>query len=181
MSDYRHDGVFLCFTLTDADGEEHEYRVKPHGGDDGQVLVFQLLGLGAEPMGTLVQTMVKVEDVRTKISEMWSAGGMEAVLDSDPLEWLDAIDFAALGSSIQQLLEGGKAPQLVRDLLAEAHRDGKPLSKRLNRQTAYARNYAEMGQAVYHCITLNRFLEASGMFATDTDAKTESDPEVNDQ
>jgi hypothetical protein len=180
MADYTRDGVFHCFTLTDAEGEEHQYKLKPHGGDDGQEIVFRILALGAEPVGEIVQGLSKAETIREKIATAWDAGGLEALQELDPLEMLDGVDFAGLGKSVKQVLAEGKAPQLVRDLLSETHRDDQPMSNRIKRQKAYARNYDELLLAAYHSIAINRFFPGSAILSI-VDDETETDPELDDR
>jgi len=153
----------VTFECSDADGQPHQYELTPHGALDGQRVVFQLIGLGAEPVGQLVAGVVQSGDLLETIDGARKAGGLEAVMDLDLQALLGAVDWHELGAAVRQVLATGQAPDLVRELLRHAHRDGQPLRSDVAFDQAYRQNYGELLAAAYHSIRINRFFQLPGI------------------
>lgn len=148
---------FVSFTLDDADGETHQYDLMPHPADEGQVIVFKLLALGAEPLGSIIQAVALAGDIRDMIGKAMEEGGVDAVMEIDYMSVLAAVDFTRLGKAVKEVLAKGDAPELVRSVLKHARRDDKPLDKDGVFGRAYQANYGEMLAAAYYSIKVNRF------------------------
>jgi len=168
------------FTLVDADGQVHRYEIKPHGALEGQVVVWQILGLGAEPLGHMVKGLLGADGLLPMIQKMSAKfneakdnarggdsatlAGVGAVMDGFNIEDIAvSIDWAQLGKAIGDLLGSGQAPELTRELLRHVYRDDKPMLNDLDFDHAYSRNYIELGMALVNSVRINRFFELPGI------------------
>lgn len=148
---------YVSFTLDDVDGNTHQYDLMPHPADEGQIIVFQLMALGAEPLGSIAQAVATAGEIRDMIGKAMDEGGIEAVMEIDYMAVLAAVDFTRMGKAVKDVLASGKAPQMVRDVLSKARRDDIPLDKDGNFGRAYQANYGEMLAAAFYSIKVNRF------------------------
>ena len=147
------------FTCADADGTEHTYTVQPHRGHEGAPLALQLLSLVVEPIATgagpvVVQGLGKVRGKGKAALQQ---------LATDP-ELLEALDLAALARGVKLALLGLR-PAFLYAVLRYTNRDGKPLVTDAGKPTgtfdsAYARNYAELGKAMWEVAQWNGFFPA---------------------
>jgi len=152
------------FTLTDADGTSHTYTVQPHRGSEGAPLALQLLALVVEPLATgagpvVVEGLGKVQGK--------GRDALESLL-TDP-ELLAALDLQALARGVRTAMLG-LSPAIMLALLRYTNRDGKPLVAPDGKPTgsydsAYARNYMELGRALWEVASFNGFFPALGTIA----------------
>lgn len=122
------------FTLLDADGAAHTYRVVPHPGSDGWAVTTELYGLCSGPLGGVLLAL------------FMGGKGLGDV----------SVDMAALGETMQAAL--ASAPKLTDKILRHTFRDDKALSDRSQFDAAYQRNYWELALAVWEVVLANRFL-----------------------
>lgn len=153
----------ISFELADADGEIHNYEVHPHDAETGQVIVWRLLALGAEPLGRLAQGALESGALVEQLTETYQTGGAAALMELDTTELAKSLDLAGMGEAIGQVLAQGKAPELTREILKQTHRDGQPLNTSVAFGNAYRRNYGEMIAAVWKVVGINRFLPLPGI------------------
>lgn len=151
------------FELTGADGNVHQYELTPHTADEGLIIVYRLMGLGAEPVGRLVQGVLESGEVIGKIGDAFNEGGSAAVMSLDWTDLAKALDVSGLGKALGEVLATGAAPELTREILKHARRDGQALNTTVGFGAAYRQNYAEMLAAVWRVITINRFLALPGI------------------
>lgn len=138
------------FSLVDADGAEHRYLVALHPAEQGERIVWALVGLLGGPLGGLL---------KGALGELLSAGGtVEELLARDARELLGAVDWGTVGRELAAAVGGGNVPTLSREILKFAHRDGKPLADRVQYSAAYQANYAELARALWEVSRVNRFL-----------------------
>ena len=130
----------LEFTLEDADGQSHSYRVTPHRPQAGTRIVHQLFAALAPSVLALIPPGM--------ISALKSGRGAG--------ELLGQIDLAAAGPALSLALSS-LPPDIEAAILAETTRDGRPLKNELHFSAAYARNYWEMVQAVQKVTVYNGF------------------------
>lgn len=152
------------FTLTDAEGASHTYTVQPHPGSEGAPLALGLLSLVVEPLAAgagpvLVQGLGKVQGK--------GKAALGALL-TDP-QLLEALDLQALSSGVRAAMVGMR-PAVMYQLLRYTNRDGKPLVTNDGRPTsaydeAYARNYMELGRALWEVASFNAFFPALSTIA----------------
>ena len=147
------------FTLTDAEGQPHDYLVTEHPGGDGMGIMFDLLALGAPTVMSLAGAAMKSGEMLEAILTAYRGGGDGgAITKSDTSEFgklLAGLDLASVGTEIGRALATGQPPHLTRKLLSPqgVFRDGKPLSIDL----AYQANYLELLNALWKVCSVNRF------------------------
>lgn len=141
------------FELKDADGNLHEYRVVPHKATDGFQVTLRLIALGAEPLGRLADSVFSGQ------------GDVSLNMIMDDASVVEGLAFAAVGADLSRgiLSSAMNVPALVRGILKNTLRDGKPLDKDLNFNDAFSRNYLELMLAVYEVVKVNRFLPLSAI------------------
>lgn len=129
----------VTFTLTDAEGEDHQYEVTPHSGRQGQQIFWRLTALGVEPMAAALGAF----DFATALQE--------GVADLN-----SKVDLDAVAGQLRQSILAQDPSELAEDLLQFTLRDGKPL-KGIAFDKAYQGNWMEYAQALFHVIRANRF------------------------
>lgn len=159
------------FSLDDADGNAHAYDIEPHAADEGQGIVFRIMALGAEPLGSIIQAVATAGEIRDMIADKMEEGGIDAVLEIDYLSVLATVDFTRLGKAVKEVLATGEAPDLVRAVLKHTRRDDIPLDKDGNFGRAFQANYGEMLAAAYYSIKVNRFFVPLDILTTAGDEK----------
>lgn len=152
------------FTLTDAQGEQHTYTVSPHRGSEGAPLALQLLALVVEPLAAgagpvIIQGLGKVQG---------KGKAALVALATDP-ELLEALDLQQLGAGVRSAMLQLR-PALIAQVLRYTNRDGKPLIASGGKPTslydrAYARNYMELGRALWEVASFNGFFPALSTLA----------------
>lgn len=167
------------FSLEDADGRVHKYLLHPHPAEEGMELLFELIGIGAPTVLGGMAELFKSEDMVSGLfdavrSMVGPEGAASAATSSDWSEFANLVgklDVAKVGREITFAMSTGKAPKLVRRLLAKAHRDGKPLRDDGTFSVAYQANYWEMLQAVQEVCKVNRFFPQLSTSLTSLGAK----------
>ncbi len=120
------------FTLNDADGKAHVYRVARHAGGVGWGLTCEIMALASGPLSTVLGALV-------------GGGGSGAAIDLSQLA-------AALPGAIASL------PKLTPRVFAHTTRDDKPLADPTEFDLAYQGNFWECSQALWEVVQHNRFL-----------------------
>lgn len=152
------------FTCTDANGDEHHYDVAPHRGSEGAPLALMLLSLVVEPLATGAGPVAIQGLGKTK----GKGKAALAELLTDP-DLLAELDLAALSKGVRTAMLGLK-PALLYNVLRYTNRDGKPLVSNALQPTslydaAYARNYMELGAALWEVAKWNGFFPALSTIA----------------
>jgi hypothetical protein len=161
MSKHSDAGGAHTFTLTDADGKVHSYTVTLHPVDDGQRIMWRLLGAGAEPLARLLDGVAKSPDVLAKIgAAMGNKGDRTQVADL-----VAGLNIAGVGADVRAVITSIDMSALVVDLLACTYRDDQPMRDPHARNAAYRGNYAEMLRACWEVVRYNRFLPGFDMLA----------------
>lgn len=75
----------------------------------------------------------------------------------------------ALGEHLRDTLMGGAPPKLLLALVGQASRDGKPLRDKVNRDDAFAGNYAELYAAAWKIVVGNGWLPPAFMSAIESE------------
>lgn len=152
------------FTLSDADGTPHTYTVQPHRGHQGAPLALQLLALVVEPLAVGAGPVIMDGLGRTKGKP---GGAIAQLLDDDQV--LQSLDLEALARGVRTAMLGLRL-QLMLDVLRYTNRDGKPLVTDALQPTgtfdvAFARNYQELGLALWEVARFNGFFPALSTIA----------------
>lgn len=134
------------FTLTDFDGEVHQYAVLPHPPDIGQEIMWQMIAFGGEPLGALAQSLVAGADVKS----------LKGLLDDPKI--LESIDWGALGRNIASSVGNTNMSMLTGKMLLFTHRDSQPLRDKNAFNAAYKANYGELLRALWEVARINHFL-----------------------
>lgn len=152
------------FELTDAQGRTWKYLVQEHPAEEGMELLFELIGLGAPTILGGLAELFKSEDMVSGLFDaVRSMVAGEAATGATSRDWgefaalVGQLDVGKVGREITFAVGTGKAPKLVRRLLAKTHRNGKPLKDDGVFSLAYQANYWEMLQAVQQVCRVNRF------------------------
>lgn len=150
------------FTLSHADGTQHQYVCQRHRGSAGLALCQKLSGAAIEPLvaglGPVLLVLVKSLGI-----DGLKSLSLEMVLDHP--EILDAIHPEKLAVSMREALMSLQ-PGDAYSILEFTNRDGKPLAN--NGQAtqsfdeAYAGNYLELARALWEVCTHNRFFPGLG-------------------
>lgn len=155
----------IVFTLRDAKGKPHRYDVDLHPASEGQVIVWTLIGLAAEPFGRLAADLVTGDEILAALSEM-KGGDAGGVLD-DPAalaKLLERVDMARIGADVRKALTSGlNAPELTTQILRYTLRDGTPLDDPQTFSNAYRGNYGELLSALLRIVRENGFFPLSGI------------------
>lgn len=152
----------LTFVCNDADGNPHSYTLTPHRGSEGAPIAMRLLGLVVEPLA-LGAGPILIEGMGKLAGKGEGKGAAIAALLDDP-DLLRALDLSALSRGVRQALMGLQ-PSLQYHVLRYVNRDGKPLISESagdlratgTFDSAYARNYLELGSALWQAAQLNGF------------------------
>ncbi|NOT72460.1 MAG: hypothetical protein HOP09_14660 [Hyphomicrobium sp.] len=146
------------FVLQDALKQDHRYLVVEHNAGDGMDIMFALMGAGAPAILGLVGAVMRTESAVSEIGKALEPDGDESRSVVDQIRALVAdVDIAALGADVQRVLTKSDATALVRRILKNTHRDGKPLSDDFVFGGAYKANYFEALVATWRVISINRF------------------------
>ncbi len=170
-----------AFTLADADGVDHAYRVTLHGRKGGQALVATLMLIGLEPLGRALDVVLKSKEAATTIAGMLATKSESATADDEPEPERD--DLSAMADTLSGLLDGFDVAQIAADLshalsavdlpgfadqvFEYTLRDGKPLGTfggTIDRHLAdnsfddaFAGNWFEYARALVKVVAANRF------------------------
>ena len=151
----------LIFHLNDADGDQHEYLVTPHNGDDGLSVVLRLMSVGIEPLARALEGALR---------ELMNQGGVSTLRD------IAALDLSSLAGSLaiadaahdlSTILSRPDSADVIKSLLKHTTRDKRPLRTPTNFAEAYARNYVELLGVVWRVVQHNRFLPLFDIFSLD--------------
>jgi|GEM_PF-2207338 hypothetical protein len=176
--------MFHQFTLEDADGKQHSYRVAAHNPTEGFGVCSRIAAAVIDPLaGTALSVLVKTVPAALKRAAKTDGSfDLESIMD-DPevMANLAGLDFTSSGPAMRRAIEAIDLP-LVRDVLRHAERDGKPLARDVAFDTAYQRNYGELVAAVWKVGQYNRFFGPLGGFgalvrAATTKAKAALSPD----
>lgn len=167
------------FTLEAADGSEANYRVmKVHDpiargqGVSGLRLVQDVVRTAGTPIAEVLNT-----NVGSLVKFIWERGkegkavDKEAVMrlfeeaDAEDLEGVD-LELPSAWSAFCDAMEHVQFETLLPAVLHHTVRNGKPLKKEDNFNTAYAGNYMEAVKAAYKVARINGFF---GSLATQLD------------
>lgn len=154
----------LSFTLNDADGNPHAYELMPHPAAEGQEILFTLIGMGAEPLGALVQSALLDGTVWDNLRGSYKEGGLNAIADLDQDSILGGVNLGDFGKHLSSVLLRTDCATLSRSMLEYAYRDGVLLDTETAFSQAYRANYGELLKALWKSIELNRFFPLSGIF-----------------
>lgn len=135
------------FTLTDADGNVHEYSTMRHGASQGLKVVLWLTSLSGETMGRVAQSFLNGQQ-----------GSLAELIDTDMAKLAAMFDWAAIGKDVATAAGNATSPALIHELLRHTSRGQKQLANPLHFDQAYQANYVEMGRAVWEVLRVNRFL-----------------------
>jgi hypothetical protein len=165
------------FQLTDAHGNVHDYVCQEHPAGEGMEIMFELLGMGAPSLLSLLgAAMSNGDGVRALLGALGAQSDEDAPpLDEDELAKLvRGIDLTLVSGELARVLGSKRGPALARAILARTHRDTHPLSGR-HLDVAYQANYAELLQACWKVCQINRFFpvpSTSGSGSNETPART---------
>lgn len=141
------------FTLQDGEGRQHEYEVQLHPPTEGMEIMWQLIALGAGPLGSAIKGFL----TNAAGGGTFSLRGM--MDDPEGLSKLaGAVDFAAVGNDIAAAVMKANRAALVRAILCKTSRDGKRLESVLAFDEAFVGNYGELIRAIWEVVRANRFL-----------------------
>lgn len=139
------------FELEGEDGEMHSYKVDLHPGSKGARLAIKLYSLAGEPIGELIQTYMKVENI-----DLDSENGAQRLLSE--------VDFSDVAKHVRAALTKLDTDELIDDVFCYTRRDGQDLSKRTYFDQAYRGNYGELFRAAWKIVQANGFLSSFATF-----------------
>jgi hypothetical protein len=139
-------------TLKDADGQPHEYVLLRHDAEKGLEICFVLLGHAAGAIVPLMEPLLSGEV---------SIGAILSGNDAAAEKAFEGVDLSKAAAEIKGLLLDPKSVGLVKDLVSETSRDGKPLRIPANFAEAYRGNYFELLRLLWKVIEYNRFFPLS--------------------
>jgi hypothetical protein len=177
------------FQLPDRQGRMHTYLVHEHNALDGMALMYELLGLGAPALISIIGAAMQSEDlIGSVIATMRAGAGPRATETPERLEpgveyeeaapsepevstadlsrMLGKTQLGAVGQDIAKALATGKAPLLTRKVLAHTLRDNRRLSDEGVFALAFKANYGEMLQALWRVCQINDFFPVPSMFSS---------------
>lgn len=135
------------FELKDADGKVHHYQTPALGVEEGQVVFWELVAAGAEPLAQAAAAIVSNN----------GKGTLEQIM-ALPFEALLAdVDLGGFGRSLRSTIMSMDMAALRKRLLRDVIRDGQQLADPDQLDAAYRRNHWELAQALWEVIRLNRF------------------------
>ena len=132
---------------------EHDYLCKPHRPDAGIRVAAGVAALAAEPLAALAKSAVREMDLFELVE---SDAGMPLVMDA-----IGRLDSEAIGAAFRHALDV-LDPALMRAILANTWRDGKPLSDEEVFDEAYTANFGELLKAVWKVGGFNSFFGPLG-------------------
>ena len=124
------------FELDDWEGKSHQYEVSLHRASAGEDIVFELLGLMAGSLASVV-TSIPWDEIND----------IKSLLDHSHV--LKELDFAGAGQQLQDFFRSPGSKRMARSILSSTTRDGV--------DEAYTANYDEQLLAVLEVAKLNRF------------------------
>lgn len=130
------------FTLDDADGQSHVYRVKKHPAGKGQDIMWSLIAFGGEPLGAVVKKLAAAAQ---------GEGGLDAKVFAN-------VDWGQAGRDLASSIGRTNMSGLSARLLSFTWRDDEHLLDPKKFDVAYEGNYAEMMMALWEVVKINRFL-----------------------
>lgn len=143
------------FTLTDAQGESHEYMITPHAASDGTRLCLRIMAMAGEPLGRLVSGNLG------ELIELFKSGeiDLDGEIDKELAKLKDLdVDLGATVRDIQAAIAEAGDEKFFRSLLRHTYRDGDPVHQEHNFDRFYQANYLELFQAVWKSVQVNGFL-----------------------
>lgn len=158
------------FVIKDAEGVPHRYEMTGHPPIQGQAIMWQLLALGAEPLGRLADLALTSDELLGQVRAALAAPApadaeaAESTTLSDLAAVAKTLDLARLGRDVKSAILSADMPKLTRDVLQFTTRDGASLASDIHFAAAYKRNYGELLQAVWQVVQANRFLPLPGTF-----------------
>jgi hypothetical protein len=157
----------LEVVINDAEGKPHSYQIRSHPTAEGLDLMVELVGLGAEPIGRLIEGALKAEDVAGMLGRALSGAVEEGEVGAGDVSALGSalqgLDLAAVGRDLRGVLATAKAAPLLQRLVRHSFRDGQSLAHPPHFAAAYQRNYFELLQAAWQVIRVNRFFPLPGI------------------
>lgn len=151
------------FTLSGADGEQHEYvgtPIPPAAG--GTALALQIYALSGGALGNLFKGLLDSLGGLGGLIEL--VGDKEKLKNLDVDELLGKLNLSELGAALASSL-GSLQPRVLHDLLAHTSRDGKPLKQEAHINAAYVGNYLEMMTAAALVANHNGFFTSGRTFS----------------
>lgn len=121
-------------TILDGHGKGHKYQVTQFAGMRGLRLATRLVQLVGPGLGEAMDLAGK--------------GGLSKLLDSD-------INLSDVVKELVGQLDEDRVVNLVADLMASTHRDGKDMSNLAEFDAAYAANYGELFRALQFVLEVN--------------------------
>lgn len=154
------------FTLTDADGAEHEYTVVAHPTSDGFRVTRTIAAALIDPLAqTGLPALLRLVPVAIKrgLDEDGNVDLARLIDDEDLDEQLGRLNLSEVGPGLRRAIESFDE-DLVKQILSLTTRDGSELRGR-HFDKAYQRNYGELYDAAWEVCTFNRFFSLPGGFA----------------
>lgn len=139
------------FTLTDADGDEHEYWVTPHDPHEGTRIAVTISSALTGPLGQLLDSAA---------GELLT--GESDFQDMEVESILEGVEFDRVAAALSDSLDEDKVPALIKKILRQTYRDEQPLSGDTVFADAYRQNYLELYRAAWEVIRFNGFFGSFG-------------------
>lgn len=157
----------LKFTLTDADGDAHDYIAPLFRADDGVQMVGRILGICSGPLATVAGAAA---------SAIAGGGKLSDVLEQE----LGGIDTEGVANQLRVTFMSGAPAALLIDLVKPATRDGQKLAQARARDDAYAGNYLELLQAAWKVAEGNGFTLQLSMLFTSSVSGAAATPQTSE-
>jgi len=162
-----HAHKFVC---NDSTGVGHNYACNPHLATEGISIISRLMQLGGPAIANVIQGIYSgLDKSKLTLDTEVSLGALSKGIDWDSLKIGDAVQqfVNGLGSTVD-------GADLLKDILSQTTRDGKPLSgpQGASFDLAYRCNYVELGKAVWEVIRYNGFLPGVATLTGGGEAKT---------
>lgn len=139
------------FTLTDSDGEEHDYHVVPHDPSDGVRITVQLSEAMSGPVGELFDGLIGPVLL-----------GDQSLDEINVEEALEGVEFDRVAAALSDSLDEDKVAGMVKQILRNTYRDEEPLGEDPTFEDAFRQNYLEMYRALWEVVRFNGFFGSFG-------------------
>lgn len=149
------------FTAKCRKGITHNYEITPLDVDVQIEIALAVAPILGGPLGSFIGSMV--QNIGPQLEAM-AAEGAGSLMDIELAGWADLakvfgqIEWSTVGAELGDGVSKLK-PKLIRRVLAQCSRDGKPLSHKANFDNAYERNPYEMWMAMRHVLVIEGFVD----------------------
>lgn len=162
------------FETTDRDGNAHSWIVTPHPPSRGVPLMMKLQGLSLEPIAEALKAITSMPGAGAIVDRVGPGGKLDlqdeetmrviGEASGELIAAVQGLDAASVARSLREVMLYPGGDKLIRAMLSEANRDGKPVAKHFDEM--FVRNYGEMFAALMEVVTYNDFLPLVSLFLT---------------